>query len=270
VAAVVDNLFIGNKVRGRSLPPLHIAALWLVLGLANAWFAGWSLYEFSIVGFPETDWQILRDGVASGYASEYRWSPLLLPVLGVVTAMPFGVWVGLHFLAAFALPSWPLRILTLVSWPFWQDTATGNVMVFVLLTAVYALRGHRSAVVAFWLLTALSPRPLMIPVAVWLAWREGWWGLGLVAGVGALGLMVDPQWLIALLHSGQDMTSSYNFGPSALIGWVWLPIGLVLAAWLTWNGRLGLASLAVSPYWLPYYGLMALIDLRRPRTRRSG
>ena len=38
-------------------------------------------------------------------------------------------------------------------------------------------------------------------------------------------------------------------------------IGLPLAAWLTWKGRLGLASLAASPYWLPYYLLMLLLEL---------
>lgn len=41
----------------------------------------------------------------------------------------------------------------------------------------------------------------------------------------------------------------------------WVPIGLALGAWLTWKGRLGLASLAVSPYVLPYYLVMALLEL---------
>lgn len=44
---------------------------------------------------------------------------------------------------------------------------------------------------------------------------------------------------------------------------VWVPIGLALAAWLTWKGRLGYASLAASPYWLPYYLLFALLELVR-------
>jgi hypothetical protein len=52
-----------------------------------------------------------------------------------------------------------------------------------------------------------------------------------------------------------------NLGPSALIGWAWVPIGLALGAWLTWKGRLGLASLAVSPYVLPYYLVMILLEL---------
>jgi len=47
------------------------------------------------------------------------------------------------------------------------------------------------------------------------------------------------------------------------MGSLWVPIGLVLAAWLTWRGRLGFASLAASPYWLPYYLFMPFLELRR-------
>ena len=36
--------------------------------------------------------------------------------------------------------------------------------------------------------------------------------------------------------------------------------GLALAVWLTWQGRLGFASLAASPYWLPHYLLMGLLE----------
>jgi hypothetical protein len=78
-------------------------------------------------------------------------------------------------------------------------------------------------------------------------------GLVLVLGFG-------PAWLDALLHATEGVEVA-DFGPAAFIGSLWLPIGLVLAAFLTWRGRLGLASLAASPYWLPQYLLMLLLDL---------
>lgn len=40
-----------------------------------------------------------------------------------------------------------------------------------------------------------------------------------------------------------------------------LPCRWRLAIALTWRGRLGLASMAASPYWLPYYFLMLLLEL---------
>jgi hypothetical protein len=257
------------------LPPLHVAAFWLVLGLVNAWFVGWSLVEIALAGWSKVDWVILQQATAASqpYADTlYRWSPLLLGPLALLTAMPFGVWAALHVAAALALPSWPLRLLTLASWPFWQDTSNGNVMVLVLLVAVYALRGHRWAQYGFLALTLLMPRPLMLPVAAWLLWRHSDlrvpFVIVTVAYLSALPAL-DPQWAWfgKLLTSGNDVGNSYNVGPSAMIGAVWVPIGAVLAVILTWKGRLGLASLAASPYWLPYYMLMGLLEL--PDSRKA-
>jgi hypothetical protein len=82
-----------------------------------------------------------------------------------------------------------------------------------------------------------------------------------------------PEWISALLTVETEFASDFNFGPSHYIGPAWVPIGIGLAAWLTWRNRLGLASLAVSPYWLPYYFLMLLLEfgsISRPwRQRRT-
>ena len=48
----------------------------------------------------------------------------------------------------------------------------------------------------------------------------------------------------------------------------WLLIGVPLATWLTVKGRPGFASLAASPYWLPYYLLFLLLELPRSRVKR--
>jgi hypothetical protein len=73
------------------------------------------------------------------------------------------------------MPSWPLRIATLLAWPFWYDLLLGNVLVFVLLAGARALRGSRVATFAFLAMTVLMPRPLMVSLAAWLLWqRPGW------------------------------------------------------------------------------------------------
>ena len=61
---------------------------------------------------------------------------------------------------------------------------------------------------------------------------------------------------------------AFDVGPARLVGGWWIPMGLVLAAILTWRGRLGWASLAISPYWLPYYLMMPLLEIRGWYLRR--
>src|SRR5437773_1431150 len=102
--------------------------------------------------------------------------------------------------AALALPDRRLALLTLVSWPFWFDFATGNVMVGVLLLAVYALRGSRLAALGFLAMTLLVPRPLMLPVAAWLLWKRPdlrWSALALLVAhsVGVLAVGWGGEWL---------------------------------------------------------------------------
>jgi hypothetical protein len=179
----------------------------------------------------------------------------------------------LHLAAALAMPTWPMRLLLLASWPFAFDLQLGNVMTFVLLAAAWALRGNRIAALVFIAFCLLFPRPLMLPIAAWLLWRQPWlrWpavvlfmihaGLVLASGQGG-------AWVARLLSSTDEIESVFNIGPTAMVGLWWLLLGIPLGAWLFWRGRVGLAGLAISPYLLPYYLMVALLDLPDARGGR--
>ena len=129
------------------------------------------------------------------------------------------------------------------------------------------LRGSRLGTWIYLIMVLLIPRPLMVPVAVWLLFKQP--GLRLpFAAAAALSLLAallsgyGVEWLGVLAHAGPvEIVNPYQIGPSRLIGQWWVPLGLALAAVLTWKGRLGLAGLAASPYWLPYYLMYGLLEL---------
>jgi hypothetical protein len=241
--------------------------------------------------FTRTDWTMLRGGSGADwtifgeagrralnggalYASEdnyaFRYSPLLAYMFAAITPIGALAWRVLHLaaVAALGIADRRLALLTLVAWPFWFDVEAGNVTTFVFVIAAFALSGRRWAIGAYLLATLLVPRPLMLPVAFWLLWRHPVWRLPFAAifaahAVAVLVTGLAPDWIGALAASSTEMGSALNFGPSRLIGWAWVPIGLISAAVLTIRGRLGLAALAASPYWLPYYFLFPLLELRR-------
>lgn len=110
----------------------------------------------------------------------------------------------------------------------------------------------------------------MLPVAVWILWKRPEWripgaimGLVFVALTFATGEM--NAFISTVLRSDDMLTFARNFGPSRQFGPWWLIVGIPLAAWLTWRGRLGFASLAVSPYLLPYHFLIGLLETTRAR-----
>ena len=108
----------------------------------------------------------------------------------------------------------------------------------------------------------------MVPIVAWLLWQHrGARFPFAVAAVAALAFAYASghlaRWAEILASSGSELGVPYNVGPSAIIGLAWIPIGLALAVWLFWKGRVGLAALAVSPYWLPYYLMMPIVDFRR-------
>lgn len=203
----------------------------------------------------------------------YHYSPILAYLFAPVSVVGILGWRLLHIVAALALPTWPMRLLALASWPFWYDVEAGNILIFSVLAAAWALRGSMVASAAFLLLAMLVPRPLMAPAAIWLLWQRPSWRLPFAAAfvvhlAAVLALGRGDDWVAALLAAGEDVTIPSNIGPSRFIGLLpWLALGVPLAAWLTWKGRLGIASLAASPYWLPYYLLMLLLELA-PRVSR--
>lgn len=245
--------------------------------------------------FTLTDWTMLRGGggadwtifgeagrraVEGGalYAVEdnyaFRYSPLLAYLFWIIAPIGALAWRVLHVAAvgAMALHDRRLALVTFLSWPFWFDVEAGNVMTFVLVVAAFALAGRRWAIGAYLVAAIIIPRPLMLPVAIWLLWwhREWRWPFAALFVAHAIVVALTgwaPAWIGSLVSSSAEIESVLNFGPSRLIGWWWIPIGLTAAVILTWRGRLGWASLATSPYWLPYYFLMPLLELQHRRQR---
>jgi len=269
-----------------SRPALTRPMYWLRLGIAalavgllaavNIYLVGRSIGEI-LGGAVAVDWEQYVEAsrrldsrslyaVTDTYA--YHYSPVLAQVFGPLSWLMTTGWRLLHIAAALAMPTWPLRLLTLASWPFWYDLETGNVLAFVVLTAAWALRGNHIAIAAYLGLLILVPRPLMVPVAAWILWKRPEWRIAFgIAFAAHLVVVVATgwadDWLVALLAAGGDVAIPSNVGPSRFIGTLpWLAIGLPLGAWLTIRGRLGLASLAASPYWLPYYLLMLVLEVR--------
>ncbi len=256
------------------------------------------LVLFNVYLFTRTDWTMLRGGAGADwtifreagqraihggalYASEdnyaFRYSPLLAYLFAAIAPIGPLAWRALHVVAAVSLgwrSPW-LALAVLVSWPFWFDLEAGNLMLFVLVLGVWALVGRSWAIGGFLLLALLAPRPLMLPLAAWLLWTKPEWrirfvGLFIVHAILVLATGWGPAWIGALVGSSTEIGSMLNYGPSRLIGVAWIPIGLVLAAVLTWRRRIGLASLAVSPYWLPYYFLMLFLEAPSARPAVSG
>ena len=265
---------------------LHLVLVASAVGLVaavNVYLAARSV-SLTVAGAPAVDWEQYREAgrrvvnggdlyaVTDTYA--YHYSPILAYLFGPLSLLGTIGWRLLHVVAALTLPTWPLRALALASWPFWYDLEAGNILVFVVVAAAWALRGNRLAIGAYLVLLLLVPRPLMLPVAAWLLWHHPEWRIPFVLAFGIHAVAVlatgwGPEWLGAMVAAGGDVANPSNIGPSRFIGTLpWMAVGLPLGAWLVWKGRLGFASLAVSPYWLPYYLLMLLLELRpahRPR-----
>lgn len=245
---------------------LFLAARSLGVVLAGGTAVDWEQYA-------EAGRRVFAGADLFAVTDTYAWhySPLLAALFAPLSVLGAGGWRLLHLVAVLALPTWPMRLIGLASWPFWYDVEAGNVLAFVVLAAAWALRGSRVGTSAYLVLLLLVPRPLMLPVGAWILWRRPEWRVPFAAALAVHGLAVlatgwADEWLVALVAAGADVANPSNVGPSRFMGTIpWLIIGLPLAAWLTIRGRLGLASLAASPYWLPYYLLMLLLELRGSR-----
>ncbi len=267
--------------------PYGLPSLPLLVLLVAA--AGLSLYSIIplvqavFTGYYAFDWEIFKEASARlGQGDLYqfsefyafRWSPVAAWILGFITLMPLWLWQVLHVAVLPLLRSWWLIVGTLITFPLWFDLQTGNLMTFVAVTGFLAVRGNRPATALFLVLTLLIPRPLMLPLAAWILWTRPASRLPFAilfvvhAGVVLASGYAD-DWVAALFRVGPEMVSDYNYGPSRFIGLLWVPIGVALAVLLTWRGRLGLASLAISPYWLPYYFLMLLLEFAPARQPRA-
>ena len=242
----------------------------------------WNLILAGSVAF---DWRIfveagerIWEGSADLYEVNDLYSFRHSPAFALL--MPGIAWIGIvgvrlvTLAAALAMPTWPMRVLAVASWPFAMDFQHGALIMPMVLAAAWALRGSRVGGLAFILFTLLSPRPLMLPVAAYLLWRQPSLRLPATALLVANGAVVllsgyADEWVTMLLTVGTDgIGTPLNLSPSRFIGRAWIPIGVVLATWLAIRGRVGLAALAISPYLLPHYLLFALLDLPRTGTSR--
>jgi hypothetical protein len=261
---------------------LVLAAIILIL-TPNIWLAGRSIGIILNNG-PAVDWsqyveaasRFWNGGELYAWTTNYgyHYSPLLAPLFGLLAPLGALGWRAVHVIAALALPSWPMRLVVLISWPFWFDVEAGNIVTFMLLAAAWALRGNRVAGIVYLALLVMVPRPLMLPVAAWLLWRQPslrWLFVGLFVAHALVVLASGwgPEWLNALVLASHDVLSPVNIGPSRFIGAWWLVLGGPLAAWLTVRGHVGWASLCASPYWLPYYLLMPVLELHRLQRGRE-
>ena len=212
------------------------------------------------------DWQ---------YPYGYHYAPQLAPVLGVLTAAGITIWRLAHFVALALLPSRKLALLLLVSYPFWFDVNAGNLMMFVFLAAAWALRGNAIAVAAYLVLCALIPRPIMLPLLAWILWQRPAWRwpfVGIVALVVATAIPTGylGDWVASFNASGaKDIANDFNLSPSRFVGPWWLLVGVPLGVWLTLRGRIGWASMAISPYLLPYWVQMLGLELVRHGARSA-
>lgn len=225
---------------------------WFVLEEAVARLADRTLYE------PHDDYVFL-------------WSPIAAWLLALIVPLGVQVWQVAHVAALALLRDLRLVALALFALPFWIDTMIANTVVFVVVTGVLALRGSRWGALVYLALCLLMPRPLQLPLALWILWRRPdtrrWFvAMAVVSIILVAWSGYGAAWIEAVTSfAGDDvLTSPANLSPTRWLGSVWLLLGVPLAAWLTVNGRVGLAGLAMSPYVFPMYPLVLLWEWSAP------
>jgi hypothetical protein len=264
--------------------PLRLTADWRRLALyafvAIAIVANLAIiariWQLMAAGQNQADWTMFTEAGHRAWTGgalydwnpyyEFRYSPLLAYAFGTIA--PIGI-VGWRLLSLASLLLLPRKIalMALLAIPLWLDLYAGNVTTILFVLAVGALTGKRWAIGGFMVAALLMPKPLLLPVLVWLLWKHPAWrwrfvAIALVIGAATLLTGYAPDWTTSFIHGRSDFAGPFELGPGRFIGIVWVPIGLALAAWFTWRGRLGFASLAASPYWLPYYLLFLLLEAR--------
>ena len=214
--------------------------------------------------------QRLIDGSLYVHEPGYNfvWSPAVAWVIAIgVLPLGFYAWFVLHAVSLALLRDRRLIALAVCSLSLWIDAGIGNTVAFAFVTGVLALRGSRVGELAFLALFVLIPRPVTLPLALWLLWREPRTRLPFAAMVAAVALTTlgsgyALDWLGAVASlTSEHASGDANAGPTRLLGMWWMFVGVPLAIWLAAHRRLGLAGLAITPYLFPQYLLLALWDV---------
>jgi hypothetical protein len=216
-----------------------------------------------------TSWWPLAGWGSAVYEHPWRYSPVLLPVAALVVAG--GPWVlgAAHLVALAALTrlgTWMVWLVALSAF-FWVDLLVGNVFTFVAVAGAFAVAGSRGGALIFLILTLLMPRPVQIPLAMWLLWRRAELRIPFAAvfGLHAFGVLASGlagAWIGALFGSLSQASEPFALGPGRVLGAWWLVLGIPLAGLMVWRGSARVAALAglvASPYLLPQHLLMAVI-----------
>lgn len=234
----------------------------------------------AVFTYPDAvDWGIINRAVGLAgdpelYAPRgsytFVWSPVAAYALQLITPLGLTVWRIVTVACALAMPTWPSRALLVISGPFWFDFANGNITTFILFLAAWAVRGSRLATAGFIVVALLIPRPLFIPLLLWILWNRPTWRLPFVAlflvhGGLVLATGLGETWWSAVMSVGPLLQEgALNLGPTRWVGMWWFLVGIPLAVWLAYRRQVGLAGLALSPYVWPYYLLFAVPDVNRP------
>jgi hypothetical protein len=215
------------------------------------------------------DWHNLAEAarLANPYDQEwYRWSPVAVWILLPLTALGLTAWRIAQVAAVLLLRDIRAIVLVLLSAPFWSDVQSGQTLTFLAVTSWHAVAGSRLATWLLFAMAVLMPRPLMLPVVAWLLWqRPETRRPFLVVAAGHLILVIASShaldWITRLVQTTDEFEHFTNIAPSQWIGWWWVPVGAILGLLLTLKGRIGLASVVVSPYLFSYYLLMLVLEL---------
>ncbi len=196
----------------------------------------------------------------------WRYSPIAVFPLAIVGLIGEAAWRILHFVALLALPGWT-RLIAAASYPLWFDVHAGNILVFILVAAYWALRGNPWAIGGTLTFALLVPRPLLVPIVIWLLWKRPEWRcpfaiLFVVHGLAVAATGYGADWLETLVSIGLG-GSVLDVGPGAIFGWWWLVAAIPIAGWAFSRGYPATAGLLLQPL------LAALLPPHAPRRWRS-
>lgn len=233
---------------------------------------GLILYSVRL-GPHNTDWSLwsaLPNAVMNGTIYDqiadirFVWSPMAAWIMAGAATIGYWPWAGLHFGALWWLRWNPALVaLAAVSWGFWVDVANGGVMTFVFVAGALALRGSRRGALVYLAFSILIPRPIHLPLAIWLVWnrpetRVPAAAMAAVSAAVTIGSRYAEPWIGAVVA---QTDAGFNLGPSQFIGLWWLVIGVPLGVLLLYRGYVGWSGVVMSPYVMPYYLLMPLLDV---------